>query len=88
MSNEVSRLLERDERFYYYDFYGKIKTNTNYYRNLGFVDRIYVDSNNFLHNLEGLSSFESYYIHGKRYTKKEYDIERNRILMLEELWVW
>ena len=49
----------------------------------------YVDSNNFLHNLNGfawIGVMEEYWLHGKHYIKKgDFDIVRNRIKMLEEL---
>ena len=54
---------------------------------------IYVDSDGFFHNLNGYSYFNEhspfgayfFYIHGKEYTKEDWDIERNRIKMLDEL---
>ena len=49
---------------------------------------VYVDSNDLLHNLNGMAWFylgESYYIHGKYYEKQDWEIEVNRIKMLEEI---
>ena len=48
----------------------------------------YVDSNNFLHSLDGfalLFKFNDYWIHGKYYkNKRDWEIEVNRIKILEE----
>ena len=51
---------------------------------------LYVDENNFLHNLNDIAyqaeeTFFGYVIHGKEYTKRDWEIEVNRIKMLEEL---
>ena len=50
---------------------------------------LFIDSNNFAHNLNGSSGdffIEPYYIHGNHYkNKNEWEIEVNRLLMLEEL---
>ena len=75
----------------------KIGESTNVVRNFGSLVRyigwvIYVDSNNFLHNLNGFAwdnkkftKFSSYSIHGKEYSKEQWDIERNRLLILDEI---
>ena len=52
--------------------------------------KIYVDSNSFLHNLNGYAyhspTFFQYRIHGINYKSKEvWEIEANRLLMLDEL---
>ena len=72
----------------------KIGESTNVVRNFGSLVRyigwvIYVDSNDFLHSLDGYAWVEGdlkeYRIHGKELTKEEWEIERNRILILEEI---
>ena len=48
-------------------------------------DVIYVDSNNFLHNLDGVAWFwgggKRYYIHGRQYSKEEWLIKREELLL-------
>ena len=72
------------------------KRRTNHYSLIDKVEKnemCYVDSNYYLHNLIGPSyiiklngrNLKSYYIHGDFYTKEEFDIKRNRILMLNEI---
>ena len=52
---------------------------------------IFVDSNNFVHRLDGFNytniyETEGYYfIHGSEYSKREWEIERNRLSMLGEI---
>ena len=68
--------------FYFYTQYNTIEKG-----DCGRV--IYVDSNDFLHSLDGYAWVEGdlkeYRIHGKELTKEEWEIERNRILILEEI---
>ena len=86
--HEYRALIKRSEDFYWFGFNGNFCYNT--LDELG-VEGVgcYVDSNNYLHNLNGpawcFSGMLDYHIHGKQYTKEEWDIERNRLLMLEEL---
>ena len=90
MKEHDCRILNEDEE--YYSFYGNgiIYHGTMYGRGLHLV--VYVDSNNFLHNLNGFAwdnkkftKFSSYSIHGKEYSKEQWDIERNRLLILDEI---
>ena len=86
MKEHESRLVVEYDLIKFYDGEGKLEQfykskNKNYG---------YIDSKNFLHNLEGYawiesSKYKEHYIHGRKLTKEEWDIERNRILMLEEL---
>ena len=53
---------------------------------------LYLDSNNFLHNLNNcayygyMSSIHGvYFIHGKRYTKDVWEVETNRLKILNSL---
>ena len=51
---------------------------------------IYVDSNKFPHRLEGPAIIvdqksPKYFIHGKEYTKEQWELEVNRIKTLEEM---
>ena len=55
------------------------------YMNNGSDNSIYVDSNNYLHNLHGraMTIDDVHYIHGRYYNKKEWLIERE-VLLLED----
>ena len=54
-----------------------------------FGEIVYVDSNNFQHNLNGYAwkiFTERYYIHGVTYyNKRDWEIEVNRIKIIDEL---
>ena len=83
MKEHDSRLAEIDEiifyRFYGDDEYSKMEIKGG---------RIYIDSNNFVHNLNGSAwiDIELYLIHGQEYeTKQHWEIEVNRLKMLEEI---
>ena len=86
MKEHESRRIKPGERYKFYnDVYKKIDSGL-----YDFSDKYkdYVDSNNFLHNLEGKAWYGGimeYWIHGKNYEKKEWEIERNRLLMLEDV---
>ena len=82
MKEHESRILNIDEEFYFYD------VNTIVNRVLRNVEIIYVDSNNFVHNLNGYAydHYCEYWIHGKYFwIKSEWEFERNRLLILEEI---
>ena len=89
MKEHESRKLEVGEIGYFYS-----KWSVNGIVELKVSDIItgtyYVDSKNFLHatdKIAWVSSYSSdYFIHGKICaTKDDWEIERNRILMLEEI---
>ena len=76
-----------------YKFYGDNKIEERVFKEYDF-EEFYVDSNDFLHNLEGpamieyLFTYDNYYyfIHGKEYkTKRDWEIEVNRINTLKEI---
>ena len=82
MEKHESRLLKHGEIFYRYFNHG-IEANR-----LTNITGIMVDSNNFLHNLYGPAwfLFGLYYIHGQSFKSKlDWEIEVNRMKMLEEL---
>ena len=85
MIDLISRKLKSGEIFKGY--YSVI--NEMFIHRLDKNDEIaYVDYNDLLHNFNGFAWFylgEAYYIHGKYYEKSDWEIEVNRILMLEEL---
>ena len=86
MKEHDSRRLGENELYYWKDMYGcalyDMPDNDHFY---------YVDSNNFLHNLEGYGigfkglDIGSYFIHGKYLNKEDWEIEANRISFLEEI---
>ena len=86
MNKDESRLLVEYDLVKFYDGEGNLeKFYKSKNKNYG-----YIDSNNFLHNLDGYAWVESgiykqHYIHGRKLTKEEWDIERNRILMISEV---
>ena len=72
------------------------KRRTKHYSLIDKVEKneiAYVDKNFYLHRLDGPAyiikvnnrNIKSYYIHGLFHSKEEFDIERNRIEMLEEI---
>ena len=86
MKEHESKELSYSEKYYWIrDSGGEIMEGTPRYHY--FKPLIYVDSNNYLHNLDGYAYNKcEYFIHGKQYkTKEGFDIERNRILILDEL---
>ena len=89
MKEHESRVIkDRNEKFYFYCNV-PIELCCDELSNWSnFLILCYVDSNNFVHNLAGPawvnSEVSTYHIHGKQYYRKEdWDIERNRLLMLE-----
>ena len=71
-----------------YSFY--VFTDYSYTSTCFDNDDVYVDSNNLLHNLNGYAwstiGVDEYWIHGKEFkSKNDWEIEVNRILMLDEL---
>ena len=99
MKEHESRLLLENETYFKFQD-GKFMEFTYNY-NINFVPTIFVDSNNFVHNIEGenytdknniISGF--YYIHGIEFTKEDWLEKRNEILLeqhrkeiLEEIFV-
>ena len=87
MKEDECRKLDEYEFFYYYNFKSIKK------RILIAYDIAYVDSNQFLHNLDDYAFHEYngqihigyYFIHGKQYKKQDWELELNSILMLSEL---
>ena len=81
MKKHDSRLLEDKEIFYEVlksgEIYNSIKGRNDFI--------YYVDSNNFLHNLNGYawedSLYSYYFIHGKQYSKKQWLIKREELLL-------
>ena len=87
MKEHESREINVGEDFSWLDGYIKV-TGAKLQQKLN--NYIYVDSNNFLHNFESFAYdtvfYGEYWIHGKRCkNKEEFDLERNRILILEEI---
>ena len=87
MKKHESRVLNDGET---YNFISLYNVSLCSYPQRGYIN--YVDSDNFLHNLNGPSikhkdcDYGTYWIHGKRYFKhREWEIEANRLLMLGEL---
>ena len=89
MKEHDCRLLEDNKIYFFY-------VADNMHRSRKLNNNIkYVDSNDFLHNLNGpasswfknekLINMDSFYIHGKYYDKEDWEIEVNRILMLNEI---
>ena len=88
MKEHESRKINVGEIFSYFNGSEIIRLKwTGEYKKM--FEFLYIDSNNFVHNLNGISSpnfiLFSYNIHGKQYNKKEFDIVRNRIEILEVL---
>ena len=89
MKEHESRKIEKFyETFYFYSSNGELSNDQ--YNVKGEV--VYVDSNNYLHNLDDIAwicldaSITDYFIHGIEYkTKNEWELEVNRIKMLEEI---
>ena len=59
-------------------------------REVDAFETVYLDSNNFLHRIDGPSwmyiSLREYWIHGKRYkNKRDWGLEVNRIKTLKEI---
>ena len=84
MKEHGSRISEPGDRIY---FYSRCENNkkddlSDYYIN---EEQHNIDSNNFLHSLEDNKDpyLSWYYIHGYQFTKEEFEIERNRLLMLK-----
>ena len=77
MKKHETRLLKEGEEYFYYLF------DKLYRFTIDEFYRVYVDSNNFVHNLNGTSYTNSnfYFIHGKEYRKKEWLIEREKLLL-------
>ena len=73
-------LKDSDLKFYHYDPFNGLHEGK-----CGFI--IYVDSNNFLHNLNGFAwvgirgQVKEYYIHGKKYVYKDWLIKREELLL-------
>ena len=85
MKKHDSRLLEIHETYYEYMINGDVFDNVKY-DNSKFTQ--YIDSNNFLHNLNGyawIGTFNNglYYIHGRGLTKKDWLEEREELLLDE-----
>ena len=85
MKEHESKICNTNEIYYLFDSNNEVISNKKQSSSC----ICYVDSNNFLHNLNGCAwdgITKQYYIHGKKYeNKEEFDIERNRIKMLEEI---
>ena len=87
MKKHESRLLKEGEKYKLIPANGKNNLLTFPYRSNNF-SFIYVDSKNRVHNLKDKATNHfnyRYWIHGKYYNKNEWEIEANRLLMLEEL---
>ena len=85
MNKHESRKLRYGEEYCYY-YRDRVILKNNYY--VGELYAIYVDSNNFLHSFNGFADeiWDSYWIHGTEYkNKNEWELAKNRLLMLEEL---
>ena len=81
------RLIVQGEFLYYYDKNGIVETVNI---NLDEGEVVYVNYNNFLHNLNDFawiySGIGGYWIHGKYFkNKQQWEIEGNRIKMLEQI---
>ena len=90
MKEHESRLITDITEAFYHISNGKVHENNIYrWEGASFI-LCYVDCNNFIHNLDG-PAWENggtvcYYIHGKiYYNKGGWEIEVNRIKMLEEI---
>ena len=76
MKEHESRMLKVGESYKFINGAGNIKENeSNRYRVL------FVDSNNFLHSLDGLCNGIQYRIHGKFYNYKEWLFKREELLL-------
>ena len=85
MKEHESRILKKGETAY---FYTKWVNNGIYgFKSTG--DLIYVDSNNFIHNIEKIANPYQYipghYIHGRFLVKDKWEKEVHRIKILSEL---
>ena len=82
---EEGKRLKLGTKYKYYDSNGNMQISLGEY----YPDYIFVDSNNFLHNLNGTALLIFYFIHGERYEYKDWlkivDLELNRIKILEQL---
>ena len=82
MKEHESRIAERGE-IIFYGFSGEIDDEMEINSS-----KVYVDCNNFAHNLDGPAwgPLGYYFIHGKHYkNKQDWELEVNRIKTLEEL---
>ena len=84
MEKHESRLLNIGETYNWVNYNGDIII-----KNVVFGEIVYIDSNNFLHNLNGYAwkiFTIAYYIHGVRYNnKRDWGLGVNRIKMISEL---
>ena len=87
MKKHESRVLNDGETYNFISLYNESRHS---YPQRNYI--YYVDSNDFLHNLNGPSikykdyDYGTYWIHGKRYFKQiEWEIEVNRIKIIDEL---
>ena len=81
MRKHDSRLIKKGEEYYYINPFKPENIVTRIFVDGGFY---YVDSNNFLHNLNGfarIGDFISYFIHGKSYKKEDWLIKREECLL-------
>ena len=87
MKEHESRLLELDE--YYYVILKHFNRTVEKYKltekNIKNGCFYYVDSNNYLHNLNDKATKNNYYIHGEKISNKAGYLIINRMKMLEEL---
>ena len=86
MKEHESRLLTKGETYFFYKVVTPYNISVNVYG--GRIRLMFVDSNNFLHNLDSFAvgvRKEVYWIHGRLFQKQDWEIERNRLLMLEEV---
>jgi len=86
MKEHESRLSELGEIAYWFNDFGRLEREHIDEEWLSYYPRLPIDSNNFVHSLDGSIGDEKIYtIHGKKLSKEQWEIERNRLLMLEEL---
>ena len=85
MKEHESRVLKDGEWYFFYEVKRGIKN-----RGVLIIGDVFIDSNNFLHNLNGEAwnsvNISHYYIHGRYFKyKRDWEIEANRIKMLNEI---
>ena len=77
--------IKMDSSFRYFNSFNNISDSHR-----SRLDKIlYVDNKNYLHNLNGIAwrflDVSLYYIHGKEFEREEWEIEANRLKMLNSL---
>jgi len=86
MKEHESRILNEGEFYYLILNYFDRELVKYRFKKKGLKNEVfYVDSNNFLHNLNGKATKNNYYIHGEKINNKEGHFIINRLKMLSEI---